>query len=198
MTWSEGSTMKWRKECHLKPQHSPCVSPPSSRFFSSSIAFILASWTSARAFHSPLFVFNPVNIGLISGWNRENSCKDTHGTCVEHKWTQTNKKEGMHVVMRTSLELLFSYLVHEGADEVDETALHLWQLICVISVHHRLKKSETVIIWWFCSKIHNKGNIFENTEVLQWAAAQELSSQGLPAPKIPQPPLEPPENMGTN
>lgn len=158
-TESEGQwrCRKWGKECRLKPRRSPCVSPPSSRFFSSSIALILASWTSARAFHSPLFVFSPANIGLISEWNRENSCKDTHGTCAEHKWTQTDKKEGIACRHEDKcLELLSSYLVHEGADEVDETALHLWQLVCVISVHHRLKKSETVIIWWFCSNIQYK------------------------------------------
>lgn len=38
------------------------------------------------------------------------------------------------------------YLVHKGADKVDETTLHLWQLIGMISVHHRLKRKKKEMI----------------------------------------------------
>lgn len=34
------------------------------------------------------------------------------------------------------------YLVHKGADKVDETTLHLRQLISMIPVHHWLKKKK--------------------------------------------------------
>lgn len=68
------------------PRRSPW-SPPSSLFFSSSMAFIFASCTSARALHSPLLIFSPSNMGLISAWKRANSCQtqkqtysDTHST----------------------------------------------------------------------------------------------------------------------
>lgn len=45
----------------------------SSFFFSSSRAFIFASYSSARVFHSFLLFSSPSSIGWISSWKRENS-----------------------------------------------------------------------------------------------------------------------------
>lgn len=142
-----------RGGCDFKGQCSPCVPPPSSLFFSSSIAFILASWTSARAFHSLLLLFNPSNMGLISEWKRANSCKHAHtpthtwvSACIttqriSKKWNQGGScLEKIHVCI--CKQFVSRYLVHEGADKVDKTTLHFRQLISMISVHHWLKKKK--------------------------------------------------------
>lgn len=140
--------MSSEEECDFKHERSPCSPPPSSLFFSSSIAFILASWTSARALHSFLLLFSPSNMGVISVWKRENSCRhaDTRVSADANIQRNTRvltiKKRGRNRGGMRKVTGKSRYLVHKGADKVDETTLHLRQLVRMISVHHWLKREE--------------------------------------------------------
>ena len=72
----------------------------------------------------------------------------TQGGCVRKaaSSSNTNKYTNRFVSKPNLLKLCVWYLVHEGADKIDETTLHLGKLGSVISVHHGLTEEEEMII----------------------------------------------------